>query len=83
MPSLTYTVVLLTGVSKAPSAMMPWVTPFLLGLLLHCCLGHNVLTGAPRIYLTYKGKEGSGGSHVIANRGQECGISDSCRVVLV
>ncbi|KAJ6655311.1 hypothetical protein lerEdw1_005503 [Lerista edwardsae] len=55
VPSFMYpALLLLAGVWKAPSAMMPWATSFLLELLLHCCLGHSSLTGAPRIYLTYK-----------------------------
>ncbi|XP_053148230.1 semaphorin-3F-like isoform X1 [Hemicordylus capensis] len=34
--------------------MPPWATSFLLGLLFRGCLGHSSLTGAPRVYLTYK-----------------------------
>ncbi|XP_015261006.1 PREDICTED: semaphorin-3F-like [Gekko japonicus] len=35
--------------------MVAWATPFLLCLPIFCCLGHASLSGAPRVYLTYKG----------------------------
>ncbi|KAM6469619.1 semaphorin-3F-like isoform 2-T2 [Liasis olivaceus] len=43
------------GACRISPAMVPWATLLLLGLLFSCCcLGHSSLTGAPRVYLTYK-----------------------------
>lgn len=37
--------------------MVPWATSFLLCLPFFCGLGHGgSLSGAPRVYLSYKGK---------------------------
>lgn len=44
--------------SRIDPVMVPWATLLLLGLLFCCCLGHSSQAGAPRVYLTYKGKRG-------------------------